>query len=437
MLSILPACSFKASPEGLMKVPKFSQENQEIKSVIQKILPKTAKLTAPYNKEELSAIKFIDLDGDNEDEVVAFYKLSVDKDSLRALVLKKENGAWIPKGEMKESGKEFDEVMFKDITGNGRPEIIISSMGGEYKNKGVSMYSYSDDNIVEIFETAYEEMIIADLDNDELPEIVTLKKSDDRLSADLYKYTSEESTIEFINETIVDSPTTIKSIKVGKASKDKTGIFIQTSYEHYGATALLVMEHGQLVNAFYDDEIGLVEKTTSPYAMDPQDIDNDGIIEIPIRQYTAEKTEDVFERNSMVTHWNKWDGGRDLILVKRVYYNDDLKISFDFPSNWDKNITVRCYEESDENNHTSKLISFQYLNSYEYIKYNLLTIYEYNKADIDADKINKLKKNKYVKIGESAQKVYFATLGSTNHSTEFNEKLITIDEVKKNFKILK
>lgn len=428
LISLFTGCELSDSNENLMKPPKLAIKQEEVKKLLEDILDSEADLINPKNGENTNAIQFVDLDKDNKEEVLVFYILENDTNPLRGLILKKENEDWKIDEGIKGIGYEFESIDYKDITGDGRLEVIIGYDIGERINKGLSIYKYENGKSTEMFNDSYETFVVDNLDKDKKAEIflVKLNKNDFKCKGELYKFTDEE--IKLIDEVKMDGGVNLHySIKVGLARENQKGIFIEAGVgAHSAITELIVLENGKLNNVFFNEEKEYIDKTFKAYSSISDDIDNDGIIEIPLLREPASEKSRSMAGTPWIHSWYKWDGKEGLNLSSEGYINIMQEYYFKFPQKWKETIAIDFGMEEDNRDE----LIFSYLDN-DNKKYKLFSIVVVDEKTLE----NKSLEDKYIEIKRARENVYFADIEEKEYKKEINKMKLTIEEIKENFRI--
>lgn len=435
-ISLFGGCAIDGSVEKMMKPPKLSISQEEVKNILKDILEPDAELKMPMNGENTSAIQFVNLDEDKEEEILVFYILENDSMPLRTLILDKKEKWNIIDG-IKGIGNDFDIVKFGDITGDGTLEAIIGYKGeGFFADKGLSVYDYKDGEVKEIFNNFYSAFASGDLDEDRIDELVLLKsdREEGKAKAELYKY--NKSQIRKIDETKMEAYTNYGHIVVGKATENKVGVFVDEGVgAHSCKTELLIMENGKLKNVFWDDEKEFSDKTFRAYFTESQDVDNDGIIEIALLRAPIASGDGSMAGTPWITTWHNWDGNKELIYKSQSFFDYSLGFYFDFPEKWGVNIAI---DGSDPNLYKEEQwIRFNYYDEENEEKHPLLTIEAINNNKWEEKQKEYEDKNlNYFKLGNKADKIYIGILEENTENSTVSEMILDIEEVKANFNII-
>ncbi|ACV63417.1 TPR repeat-containing protein [Desulfofarcimen acetoxidans DSM 771] len=144
----------KSISEGDLKVDqpgdiKWSISASEANTAVQKFLPSEAKLETPKNPSGAKAIQQQDMDGDGKPELLATYRVGQSPGKLGAILLQEKEHKWQKVWELNYAlAYALDHASFADITGDGRPELLLGwtvdarSLGGVGKHHGVDIFAW-------------------------------------------------------------------------------------------------------------------------------------------------------------------------------------------------------------------------------------------------------------------------------------------------------
>ncbi len=426
VIGLITGCGFIESSEDIMKPPKLSISQEEVRELLHEVLDDDAELLSPQNGVDKNPIQFVDLNNDNEKEVVVFYRIENDKYPLRGLILTKDSGEWRINEGIKGLGNEFDNIMFEDITGNGILEIIIGWDIGDDFNKGISIYQYQEDKTIEIFNDSYEVFAIDDFDNDSISDIflVKLNRIDLKSKGQLYKFNDEEMIL--VDEVQLDGTVNVHyNVNTGLAYDNIVGVFLDSGVgAHAAQTELVILKDGELENVFFNKEMGYVENTFRAYGTRCEDIDDDGIIEIPLLREPISYDTSAMSWMPWITSWYQWDGEHGLKFDSEGYYQEYY---FSFPKKWNERITLDSSLEGEK-----ETLIFSYFDE-DNRKYKLFTI----KVFTTEGWANSVEHDKFVKIDEELGKVYTISIVDDEYYDYIENMKLSLDEIKEHFQIRK
>ncbi|EGL16554.1 MULTISPECIES: hypothetical protein [Paenibacillus] len=378
---LLSGCQLiSSSPAALLKAPAMSSSLYQLKEAVTHYLPPGAVLNTPLKLPDNSAagpIYQVDLNGDNQKEAVAFYRLQKNEFELGALILEQVDEEWRKVTDIHELGREIDRVDFVDVTGDGAPEMLVGWSAGEAVNlnKELFVYSMKGSVVSQMEKIPYTEIAIGDLTGDGVPEVAALLLDRDKLDASASLYSFKNGEKKLMQKLPMDGGVNgYYQVVIGKATDSQNGIFVDTGLgANTSYTSLLVWNNGKLKDVFSaKDEQGNVQ-TFKEYKGRSQDVNGDGIMEIELLKIPP------FIENSNPTdmpwihQWYQWDGANGLKWVHENYYDNNVTYRFDFPESWRGKITL----ERSKSDRADGYTTFYYLSANRKEKAELLTIRYY------------------------------------------------------------
>lgn len=152
---LVSGCSMLPSPESTIMAPQLAGaqtlDSDPLKTVVQKFLPSGAKLETPKNPGGTKSIQQRDLDGDGKAELLATYRVGQNPGELGAVLLQEQQNKWQKVWELNYAlAYALDHASFADITGDGRPELLLGwtvdarSLSGVGKHNGVDIFAWQD-----------------------------------------------------------------------------------------------------------------------------------------------------------------------------------------------------------------------------------------------------------------------------------------------------
>ncbi|PLX31932.1 MAG: hypothetical protein C0604_06050 [Clostridiales bacterium] len=421
------------SPGDLMKSPSLKNDQQTIKAYIDEELLSGETLYKPENPDGMSAINFVDLDGDGSDEAVVYYKDGASY-RLGAYVFAGDGGEWSLVSKIESSGVDISYSGFYDFTGNGDKEIVMAWSADKLDimmNKYVSVYSYGE-KIEELYHDSYTEMVVGDFYGNSDSEILLLNLdrnvSEPSSTGRLVAFS--DGSFQVIDKINLDPYINgYYNVVSGPASADKEGIFIDMGIgAHSAATYLLVVEDGKIENVFSGDGSSFYSKTSKAYAVESMDINGDGIIEIGTYEEPYGNTFSMAE-TPWIINWHQWDGKNGLDLVMKSYINAEKDLRVDFPDAWKKGVTVGYSGDG------SKDLQIRYVDENAgatYPVYNVRVI----KDELLSERVEMFESEYFTAIDKSGnayvvEKIYLDQQIPSSIKREYAKKILDDEEMKK------
>ena len=333
---ILPA-------DSLLSPPLYYEEYEElVESFNQNIKGETTLLT-PKKGSFRSAIIVEDLDSDGYREAIIFYKNNSDMSIARMHYFDLIGNRWVSFGDFNGYGSGIESVELIDMDLDGKSELIVMwNTSGSASGNILSVYRL--DYVTKCFKEISNESCflseIVDIDGNGRKDIFLIGQNNaQNVSQKVAKAMrlSGDSVIIF-GETALDSNiSNYSSVKTEKSSKESPmRIYIDAlKGEHQMITEVVYWnkEKSELCAPLLDSET-LTNSTTLRH--DPivcYDINNDGIIEIPVQMSVIGKSDENIPSESENVYLTEWkslgSSGLETVAYSFVNFQDGYMINLD------------------------------------------------------------------------------------------------------------
>ncbi|WP_136605903.1 hypothetical protein [Paenibacillus dokdonensis] len=353
LMLLLSGCSFISDPVLMMQTPQLSAEKESLRSIIMAQLPEDANLIRSNEEDDTNVIHFVDLDNDGVSEAVVFYETPDQNIGVHGIIFKKSNDTWVKQITFDGVGKVLESLYFKDMTNDGKVDIVAGfSMGNEETQNRVFIYSYNGKSLERVLERPYTNFVISDMNRDHINDltIVDLKHGESNFIT-TFQY-DEGSFVELDRLELKPYIYEYYNIVAGKVFVDQEGnsiegIVLDATLSTVGDasfTSIIVMQDGKLKSVFEKDD-----QTFRQSRIFSEDVNNDGIIEIPL--LTKPAGWEYFDQKEIPYFYSyyQWDGKTGLKFIAEKYH--DKKNDFDFgffPPQWHNKITVDTKSQKDK-----------------------------------------------------------------------------------------
>lgn len=283
-LVIAGGCS--ASVENLLSPPKLDEDQSAIYDALKNSMGGDIHLKYPKSGQYRSAFVVRDIDDEETEEAIVFYEASNVSDggsSLRLNFLDKEDGKWVSVYDFAALGSEVERVQFADL-GDGETSIIITYTIQNSSDSATSVMRYENGIPTEVYKSRHVYMSLIDINDDGAEEMFLINS--DRTSGNAAAYLlgwTDEGFETLSAASLGGSFSSCKNVLLGQCDEEGyRAIFIDYALSDgtFGTHALVC----------YDRRIAAVDglsdrivRRTNSYTPDifTQDVDGDGIIEIP------------------------------------------------------------------------------------------------------------------------------------------------------------
>lgn len=360
-------CTSTESPEQLIERPVYDNVKESIYNNVKRVLDKGAVIILPRNSSEISSINYTDLDNDGVEELVVFQKLEdLNNNTSRVglIVLNKSNGnRYSVKAEYMVEGNSIEYANFYDLDNNGTKEIILSTKTDSKtnleilnldQNKIISLNKYNPTWISNKSGYTDIKVKIGDLDNDNIKDMIIVNYNPDtrNMAVSLTYFDKYIRLVDFKMITDVRSIDNVY-LDIYKVHKDINGIVIDIkSFKEKDSyiTQILYLKDKQLQKAFDDN----LDKFKKPYYIQVEDINGDGIVEIPVVNNSAKGYR---TKTSANISWYDWNGSpdtfRNLTFINQIYYNYKNNFKLLIPSELANKISI-------EEEYRGNIVSFNF-----------------------------------------------------------------------------
>lgn len=286
MLILLAAtvlCGCMRTVDQMYYPPRRSEDHSSLQSAIDGAMSEL-EYSAPLSGENQQAVQNADLDGDGIQEYLVFAKGSSEL-PLRILVFRQTDDTFSHVQTIESAGTAFEQVEYADMDGHGGVEIVVGSQLADQVVRSVSVYSFTDSmSVTTLLTTGSSKFITVDLDRDGMTELFVLRPGQteaDNGIAELYGM--ENGILERSNEVnMSESVGNLKRIIVGKLYDGKSAVYVASAVEDTMLiTDVYAWLSGTLTNVSFSHEAGTSVKTMRNYYVYADDIDNDGVVELP------------------------------------------------------------------------------------------------------------------------------------------------------------
>ncbi|MBW4080460.1 hypothetical protein [Paenibacillus sp. S150] len=332
-LSVLSGCTFISDPVSRMKEPQLSADKASLLTAINSLKPASSTLIRPANDDD-SSIFTEDLDKDGVVETLVFYLTKNETVQIHGMILEKQEEEWVKKLVFDGNGTELDSVDIKDVTGDGKLDIIAGYSRGE--EKGMVVYQYSDGVLEEVLTQPYTQYLLGDLNEDGIPDITVVNfKRNEFATITTYQYSDGFKVLDELDD-LDPYFNNYYSIVSGKVAEHKEGIILDAAVDSRSAyTTVVVMDNNKLRVAVPGDA-----RTFKERKIISEDIDGDGIIEVGLLE--RPQGWEYFDPQTIpyFNSYYKWDGKNGLVFSDQQYRDPSDRFIINFSPEWYEKVTV-------------------------------------------------------------------------------------------------
>lgn len=290
---LLCGCSMQ-TVEDLYCLPERSDQYTNLQSVINSAMS-SMDYSAPLSGENQQTVQAVDLDGDGDSEYLLFAKDSSEK-PLHIFVFSGDGGKYELLDTIESTGSAFDKVEYIQMDGIAGYEIVVGRQVSDQVVRSVSVYSLAGGQMEQLMTANYSQFLTSDLDRNGSSELFILRPAETGKGVAVV-YSIKGETLERSQEVDMSEPAeNIKRIMLGKLQDGKAAVYVASSVSGSDGiiTDVYILQSGDLRNVSFSNESGTSVQTLRNYYVYADDVDNDGVLELPsliTMKQTGEKTD--------------------------------------------------------------------------------------------------------------------------------------------------
>ena len=287
--TVLSGCGgfhMEFNPEELYALPELPAKYTELNARLNAILEDGAEYAAPTSGTNIQPVQLTDLDGDGQQEAVAFFRKAEDEKPLKIHIFSAKGDSYEQSAVIEGSGASVYSVVYSDLDGDGRTELIVGwRVNAELQ--ALSVYALRPGGPAEILRSvSYVRYSNADLDGDGRQELVVLHSDEEGEGvADYYDWQAGALVPLFPVRLSVTMGELSQQgrLNLGKLRNGLPALFVTGVTEQSGAvTDVLAVRKGELTNIVLSEATGVSGVIAPFYGLYPMDINGDGTTEVPV-----------------------------------------------------------------------------------------------------------------------------------------------------------
>lgn len=268
--------------EQMYCLPKRSQEYQNLQAAIDRAMGNLS-YCGPTAGENQQTVQRADLNGDGVEEYLLFAKGDSEY-PLHILVFAQKGEEYALLSDIECLGTGFDRVEYVDIDANAGVELVVGRRLSDDVMGAVSVFSFASGEAQKLVSSNYSKFLTCDIDSDGKGELVILREGDDGAQkgvAIMYDH-GADGIARSCEVDLSQSAANIKRIMVGALHGGAPAVYVASSSDGETlVTDVFAMKNGTFSNISFSNESGTSVATLRDHYVYAEDIDEDGILELP------------------------------------------------------------------------------------------------------------------------------------------------------------
>ena len=411
------------NPQDLYSLPKLPAEYTELDNCLKEILESGAEYAAPTTGTQVQAVQLVDLDGDGQEEAVAFFRNAADERPLKIYIFSATGQSYEQEAVIEGSGTSINSIAYEDLDRDGFTELVV---GWRVSTDllALSVYSLKDGEPVELLRTNYVRYAVTDLDSDQYEELVVFRTDDEGSGVADYYGWQDGNLVPKASARISMTMAELSQVKNGALKDGIPALFVSGVEESTNViTDILAVRNGELTNIVLSDVTG-VSGEIAPFRMlYPTDINADGLTEVP-QPVDVPAWNDGEAVPSQQIDWRSYDIDGTATTVLSTYHNIEDGWYFQLPTDWREKIMISRNTVQDEAVVTFSILGDGTVGAQPFLQISALTG--------SGRDMNAIRDGRFT-LSRQAETTYTAELLSANATWAYG---LTEDEVRAAFSLI-
>ena len=285
--TVLPA-NEKAQVEELLRAPKLSGDYGALQTALNDWLSESAQLKYPIQGELLSPFVLQDLDGDGQQDAAVLYTTAQTANVCIAILQRDDAGSWQVRQSVEGLAETVENVSLAQLQDTDSCQLVVGYTAAQ-NDHYLAVYSYQDGALSTILEQQYEQYLVENITGGSSQDLILMSTQEDgSVQIELLTADREGSFRQVaVNGLSADKFSGCASVAAGAGADGRHYLVLDGWTGISGnnlASVLLYFDEDtqQMVPA---DQISTEKLYTASLRNVPslvsQDLDGDGIVEIP------------------------------------------------------------------------------------------------------------------------------------------------------------
>ncbi len=311
-------------PSDMYALPEMPETHSALIETVEFVRESGYEFSEPRSGLNRQSIQLMDLDGDGEEEGIAFLRDVADTYKTFIYVFEKSRYGFELFDIIEGSENEIYTVSYSDILNENGYEIIVEWGKSGDENRPVTVYNRAAENMEKLFEISAVQYSVSDIDGNGGNEFLAVVKKGKRTNAEIYGFAEGEAKKQAEIPLRRDGEKLVR-IKAGNVVAGVRGVFIERELDSGILTEIISYDGEKFCSLIPDGSV------CRSYAL-CADIDSDGLTEIP-------QTASIDASGTGGTYfWYRAGAGGKLVLSELTYHDFNLNWYVMMPSAWSSSV---------------------------------------------------------------------------------------------------
>ena len=262
--------------------PRRSESYRNLQTVMDEFM-KDLDYCAPITGENQQSVQMADVNGDGLKEGVVFVKGS-DEHPLKILIFRLEHGEYVPLSIIEATGTAYDQVEYVQLDGQPGLEMVVGRQVSDQVMRNLTVYRFPGGQPEQLLSVNYQKFLTLDMSEDGLSDLFVIRPGRTDTDCGVVElFSAQDGTVSKSAEVrLSQSVGQLKRIMTGSLHGGEKAVFVASSVDDASiVTDVYALVNGKLTNVSMSSESGTSVKTVRNYYVYAEDIDSDGVLELP------------------------------------------------------------------------------------------------------------------------------------------------------------
>ncbi len=273
--------------------PRRSESYRNLQAVMDAAMGEM-EYCAPVAGENQQTVQMADLNGDGLNEVVVFVREN-DEHPLKIYLFQLRDGEYEYLNCIESTGTAFNQVEYIQMDGLPGLELVVGRQVSDQVMGNVTVYRFDGGQPEQLMSVNYSKFLTMDMNRDGRGDLFVLRPGlTDADPGVVELYSADGETVTRSAEVMLSQPVSqLKRIMTGSLEDGHLAVFVASMVDSETiVTDVYALMDGKLTNVSVSNESGTSVKTVRNYYVYSEDIDQDGVLELPslIATHTPDPT---------------------------------------------------------------------------------------------------------------------------------------------------
>lgn len=386
LLVFLTGCTYQMG-DGLLSLPRLPEEYVGLQKLYDEILAEGAAYVSAKSGANRQSVQLADFDSDGENEVVSFFKNA--DGTFSVYIHKKFDETYFEIGKADGVGKNIRSVDYINMNAMGELALLVTWDLEDSLQSALSVYSVRDGEMQNVLDLQYLSYYVTDMDLDAQDDIIAVSRDSGEQfnSVAMYSFDGSKCEVKGKTQLSIESDKVVNMV-AGLTTSGKRAVYIDSSTleSEYVTDIIYCQNDGALMNESIDTESGSANVTKRHINVYSSDIDNDGIVEVPLAKMFTGYTDPLSSDTRWKINWSEIETGKIVNNSMNTFHNSLEGWFFILPEKWDTDVSAAIVNESNVSQTTFfvpyEIADDNYSMSYDETN-SLVTIYAVSADNVD------------------------------------------------------